>query len=680
MRKYLRSRSFWLSFFASLTTIFIFTTGIFIYNWQADVASGLRSARSENDGAIYEISKYVDDIFKDLLILTKRLSATEWVSKLSADSEVFNGSFNYVRQREITSDFLFHTGQNDAVTKIFLVYPYKDICIGERIWADAYSFFGNLGLRGNYRLTILDSVRAVNELTVLDKNFTAQIPMFVMPVENISNSRVFLCGFLNTANISAAIGNIMPGGVTAMRAVNAVTGEVLLSRGVYEPKTSDRIVNRESLYIDWSYEFVIDDWVATVDYAQSRRYLPGFFILAAIFGVLAAGVLSVILYRPMAKLMARIFNPYPSRIVSEYKAIGEHIDRITERYNQSRYVILINKLLSGFFEKHDLYLLEAGIPFNDAGFHKVFICENASGLTAGQRGETYLTLDYFFKEQHIPYAVQESIDGALIVITAFADETPANQINAVPLNDLLKNQYAIFAGNAAPGLLGISISYQSAREHRGYFTGIKPPRYYLPLDWENQFIDALYTGNHSVANNILEQIRCENERRFNDEKFTGSDYYRLFGMLVNDMKRAAGETDLPENIYEIYGKNADTVWKTLLAVCGNICVNRNNKTNAGRNILTYLDAHYTNNDLSLSYLENAFGLNAGTINKNIREIEGVTFHTYLTRLRITRARELLADGNLKISQVAQTVGYDNEYSFRRAFYRMTGVKAQDYRA
>lgn len=57
---------------------------------------------------------------------------------------------------------------------------------------------------------------------------------------------------------------------------------------------------------------------------------------------------------------------------------------------------------------------------------------------------------------------------------------------------------------------------------------------------------------------------------------------------------------------------------------------------------------------------------------------GQTFQACLIRCRLDRAKELMQDRTLKISAIAQQVGYENEYSFRRSFLRYTGVKVQEY--
>ena len=73
-----------------------------------------------------------------------------------------------------------------------------------------------------------------------------------------------------------------------------------------------------------------------------------------------------------------------------------------------------------------------------------------------------------------------------------------------------------------------------------------------------------------------------------------------------------------------------------------------------------------------------FNMSANTVNKCIRQSAGMTFQAYLTHKRIALAKELLTEENCRISDVAARVGYDSEFSFRRAFYRTTGIKAQTW--
>ena len=58
---------------------------------------------------------------------------------------------------------------------------------------------------------------------------------------------------------------------------------------------------------------------------------------------------------------------------------------------------------------------------------------------------------------------------------------------------------------------------------------------------------------------------------------------------------------------------------------------------------------------------------------------GKTFLDYLTDLRIEKAKSLLKDTPLKISDIAHTVGYADEKYFSKLFLRIVGVKPVEYR-
>ena len=62
-----------------------------------------------------------------------------------------------------------------------------------------------------------------------------------------------------------------------------------------------------------------------------------------------------------------------------------------------------------------------------------------------------------------------------------------------------------------------------------------------------------------------------------------------------------------------------------------------------------------------------------------REIVGETPLEYLTRWRIYKAALLLRDGDKKLAEVANAVGYDSDGSFNKSFKRMLGVTPGAYR-
>lgn len=62
-----------------------------------------------------------------------------------------------------------------------------------------------------------------------------------------------------------------------------------------------------------------------------------------------------------------------------------------------------------------------------------------------------------------------------------------------------------------------------------------------------------------------------------------------------------------------------------------------------------------------------------------KHISGVTPHVYLANLRLERARKLLAETALPISEIASLVGYQSQSHFTKMFKSVTGVTPRAYR-
>ena len=58
---------------------------------------------------------------------------------------------------------------------------------------------------------------------------------------------------------------------------------------------------------------------------------------------------------------------------------------------------------------------------------------------------------------------------------------------------------------------------------------------------------------------------------------------------------------------------------------------------------------------------------------------GVLFHEFLHRVRVTRAKALLVDRHLTVSEVAYTVGFNDLSHFDRTFRRIVGRSPTEYR-
>jgi YesN/AraC family two-component response regulator len=94
--------------------------------------------------------------------------------------------------------------------------------------------------------------------------------------------------------------------------------------------------------------------------------------------------------------------------------------------------------------------------------------------------------------------------------------------------------------------------------------------------------------------------------------------------------------------------------------------------------LQYIIQHY-DEDISLDELAARFNFNPSYLSVLIKQHTGMTFSKHITRLRVNRACELLANSGEHIQAVSEQVGYRDASYFIRVFKTMMGVSPSRYR-
>ena len=85
-------------------------------------------------------------------------------------------------------------------------------------------------------------------------------------------------------------------------------------------------------------------------------------------------------------------------------------------------------------------------------------------------------------------------------------------------------------------------------------------------------------------------------------------------------------------------------------------------------VLNFIATEYVNPELSIEIVTNSLGINRAKINEILKEELGLTFSTYLNKLRLTEAARLLSESKeTNISEIAYAVGYNNVTYFNKLF-------------
>lgn len=93
----------------------------------------------------------------------------------------------------------------------------------------------------------------------------------------------------------------------------------------------------------------------------------------------------------------------------------------------------------------------------------------------------------------------------------------------------------------------------------------------------------------------------------------------------------------------------------------------------------YIETHYAE-PLTVDDLSREASISTSQLIRLFRRQLGTTPHSYLTRYRITRAKELLAETSLPVADIARTVGFSSDSNFSYRFGQVVGQSPSAYRA
>lgn len=95
-------------------------------------------------------------------------------------------------------------------------------------------------------------------------------------------------------------------------------------------------------------------------------------------------------------------------------------------------------------------------------------------------------------------------------------------------------------------------------------------------------------------------------------------------------------------------------------------------------VIAHLQAHLAEH-LTPEEMAGLVDMSASHLSRCFRHVTGYAPRTYLTRLRIQHARQLLLNPALTVKQIAAAVGYEDPRQFSLAFHKLDGLSPSQYR-
>lgn len=94
--------------------------------------------------------------------------------------------------------------------------------------------------------------------------------------------------------------------------------------------------------------------------------------------------------------------------------------------------------------------------------------------------------------------------------------------------------------------------------------------------------------------------------------------------------------------------------------------------------MEYIQENF-NQDLNMAVVSNRISMNYSLFSVEFKQYSGSNFVTYLRDIRIKEAKRLLAEIDLRIAEISQQIGYENDKHFMKLFKSLCGVSPTEFR-
>lgn len=133
--------------------------------------------------------------------------------------------------------------------------------------------------------------------------------------------------------------------------------------------------------------------------------------------------------------------------------------------------------------------------------------------------------------------------------------------------------------------------------------------------------------------------------------------------------------NLVDNVRRIRGKYSGAQGQK--AKIEQIQVKGNNDALMER-VMNYMNEHLADPDLNVEKLTADVGISRAQLHRKLKEIAGVSAGEFIRNLRLEQAARLIEEGQINITQVAYSVGFNNQTHFSTVFKKHYGMSPSEY--
>jgi len=402
----------------------------------------------------------------------------------------------------------------------------------------------------------------------------------------------------------------------------------------------------------------------------------------------------------------RSIREYANKLISENSYFKERVKDYTYTYKCS----VLDKLIRNVYDSQEKEKVLNGLELVVKDEQCVALCIWYDDNCYRDRITDDLTVKDFLKVQFgalldRQYEMFDASARETVCILAIEDKENAEMI----LRELISRlnvevsyyyniELQLVAGNVVDSIRNISESYQQAKAVLKYNESSEKKlclyselvqlkdMYYYPKESDEKIYNYIIAGKVAEAKSILGQI-CQINFVDNEGIMSAAAMENVKKKLINCMNYVAEKYEISiieqvrlleqekdaKQYFDIISKMTEIIWKEIN------CKKRTVQSHVASRIMNYVEENYCDNTLSLKQISMTFGITETYVSNLFKTSYGENLSVVIEKLRIERACELIKDTNMKIGEIANTVGYTSDVSFRRAFKKIIGVSPGEYR-
>jgi len=509
---------------------------------------------------------------------------------------------------------------------------------------------------------------------------------------------------------------------------------------VYKDKSGSEImvycsISQES---DWKYISILpkNEFMEKVN--NMKRWIQNNIFFYLVLGLMLAFFLTYKNYNPVKNLISAIFSEKKIKdknIQNEYDFIKQSIlDGMSENRKLSDIIYRQMPAVKSNFLMRVMYgiidystITKESLKFIDIDFvsdyFMLLIIEIENfGSIFSQDSENEKALARFaltnmgnelVNEYGKGYLIELESSRLALLFNVFEERLDKAESDLLNISKVLRNaaqeHFDVFItigiSSIHKGTFGIGESYKEASRAIDYkfvkgigeiicFNEIESVKqnYYYPLESELIIINTVKNGDYNSVEKILDKIYNDNFKPYNVAPEHGKSlFFNIMSTLVRIMNTTnikfenilTGETDIVNyltgcsTIEEMHEK----IKKAFKLICLYIDSNWNNRKNhLLEQIKNYIAKNYTDNTLCLVSIADNLNITPQYLSTYFKNANGENLSDYIAKIRVGKAKQLLAEGQLTVFEIAKSIGYTNDVGFIRVFKKIEGVTPGKYKS